>query len=737
MVSRIGPRVAGGAAWGLFAGASAVLALAASDLAGGAASVITTVLGVPLGIVVALAAGAVVLIVVRLLAALPARFPVVLSGCSCVLFFHFFAGSPLERAIPTLATIVPAAAGGAAVGLLFASRSPGASRRLRLAAIAGLAASVAAAAIDVRWLLAAGELDPPAIDAAARTGAPARELDLPDPSRPGEHRVRRLFYGSGADRRRPEYGPRVDLRTRPVDGRPFLRGWDGLEGWARTRYWGFDASALPVDGRLWVPEGEGPFPLVIVVHGMHPMEDGSEPGYDYLGEHLASHGFVAALIDEDFLNTAPWSIVGGGWLDGANAARGFLVLAHLGALRGWNGEAGGLLHGKVDLGRVALIGHSKGGEAIATAAAFNGLPCHPDDANLRFEHGFGIRALVALSATDSQYLPGGSRIALDDVDYLALQGSDDGDVRSFYATAQYERIAWRGGGDHFKAAVYVHHANHGQWNRVWGAYDEPRLPRRLWFNRRPILSAAAQEQVARAYVTAFLDASLKGDRRYLPFLQDHRAGRRWLPDTIYLQRFERSSTRWLARFDEDLDVTTATIPGSRIAGERLDVWREQLLEPEPIPGGAEGRAVFLGWDTAKRGIASYTVTLPEGAVEADPRGSLVLALADAAGVPKGAPREPVDLTIELVDRAGRAARLPLGSACLLEPQLETRLWKGWPAHQGRREIVLQTFDLPLAGFVAEEPALDVKRLAAVRLSFDRTPSGLVALRELGLTPPPP
>ena len=36
-------------------------------------------------------------------------------------------------------------------------------------------------------------------------------------------------------------------------------------------------------------------------------------------------------------------------------------------------------HGKVDLDRIALIGHSRGGEAVAIAALFNRLPFYPDD----------------------------------------------------------------------------------------------------------------------------------------------------------------------------------------------------------------------------------------------------------------------------------------------------------------------------------------------------------------------
>jgi len=41
---------------------------------------------------------------------------------------------------------------------------------------------------------------------------------------------------------------------------------------------------------------------VLVVHGNHSTEDCSDPGYDYLGELLASRGIILASVDENFIN---------------------------------------------------------------------------------------------------------------------------------------------------------------------------------------------------------------------------------------------------------------------------------------------------------------------------------------------------------------------------------------------------------------------------------------------------
>ena len=47
---------------------------------------------------------------------------------------------------------------------------------------------------------------------------------------------------------------------------------------------------------------EGRFPLVLVVHGNHDMKDFSDPGYAYLGELLASRGYIMVSVDMNFIN---------------------------------------------------------------------------------------------------------------------------------------------------------------------------------------------------------------------------------------------------------------------------------------------------------------------------------------------------------------------------------------------------------------------------------------------------
>jgi dienelactone hydrolase len=615
----------------------------------------------------------------------------------------------------------------------------------RTIAAGGLLLGLAGLVLGGLWLLDAGSPLPHPPNAAARANAPVEPLDLPDPSQPGPYPVHRLFYGSGDDARRPEYGAGADLITPRVDGSALVDGWGSL----RTAYWGFGPGALPLNGRVWYPEpvlskaegGEGPFPLVLFVHGQHPMEDFSDPGYAYLGELLASRGFIVASVDENFLNLSPLAdLIMLQSLVEVDDLRGWLLLEHLAVWRDWNGDPGSPFYHKVDLDRIALVGHSRGGQAVAVAAAFNDLPCSPDDASLRFDYGFGIRSVIAFAPVDGGYLPAGQDITLENVNYLVLHGTHDMDVFTFQGDRQYSRVRFDEGGPWFKAALYIYGANHGQFNTTWGRKDLFEPVMRV-FNLEQIMPPQEQRQVAKVAIGAFLESTLREQVDYRPLFQDLRRGQAWLPDTIYLHQYHDSATRLISTFDEDVDLASTTLPGGRLSGENLTIWREQPARSKWQDLGDQ--TVYLGWDAAASAPASYALQLPKQALALSGQSVLVFSLADADEDPTPgtgdenvtASREPIDLTVEVVDSAGQVARLPLSHFSLLQPQLRGHLGKArfmspFPAS----EAVLQHFEFPLAGFAAANPAFDPARLAQVRFRFDRTTAGVVVLDNVGFRP---
>ena len=91
------------------------------------------------------------------------------------------------------------------------------------------------------------------------------ELGIDDPSLPGPYRIETLTYGWGKDKPRKDFGSEADIITRPVDGSSFLDGWEKLSGKLRSLYWKMGPDSLALNGRVWFPEGNGPFPLVLMV----------------------------------------------------------------------------------------------------------------------------------------------------------------------------------------------------------------------------------------------------------------------------------------------------------------------------------------------------------------------------------------------------------------------------------------------------------------------------------------
>src|SRR5678810_1311370 len=128
-----------------------------------------------------------------------------------------------------------------------------------------------------------------------------QSITAPNPGQAGTYPVRTLVYGSGTDKHRAAFRDSVALKTKTVDGSTMVSAPPEIAK-DRAKYWGFDFKKLPINGRVWYPQGDGPFPLVLIVHGNHDMKDFSDPGYGYLGQHLASRGFILVSVDENFLN---------------------------------------------------------------------------------------------------------------------------------------------------------------------------------------------------------------------------------------------------------------------------------------------------------------------------------------------------------------------------------------------------------------------------------------------------
>jgi hypothetical protein len=556
------------------------------------------------------------------------------------------------------------------------------------------------------------------------------------------------------------YREDVKIKTPSVDASFLLKSWSGFYGKLRTWYFGFDQTALPLNGMVWYPKDlQGPAPLVLVVHGNHLAQDWSEEGYDYLAELLASRGYIVASVDENFMNTSftdlPW-----GGLKNENGTRGWLMLKHLELWRKWNEDPQNPFYHRIDMNNVALMGHSRGGEAMSHAALFNKLPYFPDNANEKFDFNFNIKAYVAIAPVDAQYKPASIPAPLKDINYFVIHGAHDMDMQSYGGLAPYQRIEYSPSFTGFKAGLYIHHANHGQFNTSWGTYDGS-SPYANLYNITNLMPAKDQEQIAKVYIGAFLDINLKGDTAYKPLFIDYRYGRQWLPKQIYFSQYQDSKTSFIARYEEDLDLQTTGTPGVSISAEHLSVWREalhKLMWNDHI-----SRAAYIGWNRegADTLAGSYTFTLPDSAALPLKGQSLVFTLAESdessAHVKKGnqdekkagektppkaankdegqGEKKAIDFTIELTDQAGAHIRFPLSECMPLQPQIKKHLTKfAYLNANDDAESIPDVFHFDLDQLQQKHPAFVMGKLHSIRFIFDRSAAGVIILDDVGFAP---
>lgn len=556
-----------------------------------------------------------------------------------------------------------------------------------------------------------------------------------NPANPGSYRVSTLYYGSGQDRWQLEFGKETDLRSASVDASAYIKNWPRLRTW----FWGYDQRALPVNGRVWMPDAgkgnseyAGPYPLVLIVHGNHLMEDFSDGGYAYLGELLASRGYVAVSVDENFLNYSAWS----GIPDNDMKVRAWMLLKHLQQIGEFAGEPDNPLYRKIDFGQIALIGHSRGGQAAAMAADYRNW--FGSDASLQSLDSFRIQAAVAIAPTDKKVDNKYTR--LRDVSYLTLQGARDGDVNDFDGDRQYMRTTFPRGSDKFKASLYIADANHSQFNSSWGASDVS-YPKGILLSRSGMLAPDEQREIAKVYISAFLEETLQRQEQeqqeqesYLALFQDYRAGMSWLPDTDYYNRFESGSFIPWARFDED--TNRASIPGGGKAEASGLIWTEQNAKNRHnVSKPTRGIVLERSESAARSGAGSvYALQWEQGAPVPAAGGSapewLSFSLADLnhklepndSGAADAAASP--EISVELTDGHGTSAVLPLSAfmdraplpetTFTIHPWLERNLSEGKYKHP--TEAVFQTCRLPLAAFAAAKPGFDPSAGIA-RLAF--------------------
>lgn len=242
-----------------------------------------------------------------------------------------------------------------------------------------------------------------------------------------------------------------------------------------------DGKGLPFNERL---RTTGRVPVVVMAHGNHDPADPSYLGYDYFQHSLAKMGIVAVSVDCNALNGAAGGV-------GNIEDRADLIIDTIRHFQGLDATPGSLFSGCLDFGRLGLMGHSRGGDAVVTVPTVIGAI------------GVTIRAVLALAPTNFRYWYGMATIGPAGYAFSTILPAADGDVVDNNGAQFYDTSS----PDPFTSQVYVHATNHNFFNRQW-AYDD---------GVTAVLSRGAHERILDVYGSALFRGRLlsDGSERYL------------------------------------------------------------------------------------------------------------------------------------------------------------------------------------------------------------------------------
>lgn len=532
-------------------------------------------------------------------------------------------------------------------------------------------------------------------------------LNSENPLNKGLFDIRKIYFGSKNNPKRKEYqAENVDIKTESVNLSYY---YDDV----KTNTWGYDASECPVNGILYIPYGENiedtltVLPLVICVHGNHTPLEFSEGGYDYLGKHLTSHGFIFASIDQNFLN--------GNGRGRENDARAVHILETIKQILKWNDDDSNPLYNKIDENNIALIGHSRGGEAVVTASLMNHHDYYLDNGTIPFDWNYSIKAVISLAPVEGQYRPGGRHLSPTYLNYLVLHGSHDGDVDYFAGTRFLNRNL--PDKNRFRSALWIYGANHSQFNSIWAKDQDPDPT-----NKDNLLSVYEQQDITKIYTTAFLKVSFGIDSTYTAMFKDYRRALQWLPETLYINRHQDHEGIIIADFEDDERLETATKDGWRCEAYNFVRWKEN---PLPLKkGNQESFALFLRWYSNNEYPPVFMLKTELAPIEAS---RLVFDISylyksggdDYTEGEEALPDKVLDFTIRL-----RTMNDSVFSTTLTDNFTIIETPKIYIDDDSSRHAILQTIDID---FKEIQNFGETKRIKSIEFVFDKTENCYIAI----------
>lgn len=486
----------------------------------------------------------------------------------------------------------------------------------------------------------------------------------------------------------------------------------GVAGYIKEKYQGYGLNEVPIRGKIWYPKEAQNCPVLFMIHGNHNYVEESYLGYEYLGQYLASYGYVMVSVDQNACNM----------LTNENDARAILLLENMKAVQGYNGIKNNPIYKKIDFSKVGIAGHSRGGEAVSIAYLLNDEKVNPNNGKMKLDYHFDIRSIIAIAPTVDQYKPTSKSVQLEDVNYMILQGSNDQDLYNFSGMKQYKNIDFTGKGNYIKTSLYCAGCNHGQFNSRWGLYDREGIYAKA-LNVKNFVPQAEQEEIAKIFIKIFLDTTLREDTTYMNLLEDYRLYQSCLPETLYVQSYQKSDFKALCNFEEDTNLVTGTMKGVSIDVDGGSIWTEGLY---PTEAAGSNSAIYLQW--ANQNLPTLRIAMP--ACNMINR-TLQFDIMNLREDFKEKEASLLEAKITIEDATGQSATVLLSDYATVYPAFLVRLNKlEYLLGEIEYKHQFQTVSIPIASFTNVNPQLDVSRIIGLKINFTDE-MGVVAIDEIG------
>jgi hypothetical protein len=429
------------------------------------------------------------------------------------------------------------------------------------------------------------------------------------------------------------------------------------------------------------------YPLFVVVHGNGHIYT----NYAFLLEHLARNGFIAMSIHID---------TGRNGLARANA-----FFDHLSTIR--------TIFGLALQNSVAVLGHSRGGEAVFKIARLNqslGL-------------GIGLNALISLGPTDRygrEAISGAAAVPL-----FVLYGAKDDDVSGApggtptirqSGFSLYDRFR-----DQEKSMAFVYDASHNGFvthNEVFGAPPPP-----------PLMTVGDQQKILLAYCNAFSRMHLLGESQWAGMFSGE-----WKPPqvnatgaTIAFQ-YRDTTRRTVDEFEgphAPSDWQTSTLGGSVAETGLSSAPTETQLFVNDGASPHDTGGLRLGWNSAGDQIF---FNIPPGQGDVRAFGFLSIRIGKVVGSASN-PAGDQNLRVALRDGAGNERQIRAAAfGRILEAAVANETSNTKSAMASLR-IPLTAYTVVCAGAVQ----VDLANLTEVKLIFSEIATGDIAVDELEFT----